>query len=217
MTSSPALGSSEHAERLAIGALAKRGWPRLASLVAGQIASFGDSCWLTDARLGESIQRSDGRPYHTESIARVRRQLRDAKIIESTRVLPNGALPTQAKYGHSTRGTTIKRFNWAAIEQKNPFNRRERRNRRIEQAVTARAAGDIVRAAPKHAATGAIVHREQSRPLRTDDPHVQEILRLGEQGRAAAELREQREAARQRARQAKQQAEQQNALAPDTP
>jgi len=86
MTSSPALGSSEHAERLAIGALAKRGWPRLASLVAGQIASFGDSCWLTDARLGESIKRTDGRPYHTESIARVRRQLGATKNLGDTRV-----------------------------------------------------------------------------------------------------------------------------------
>ena len=196
------LGSSAHAARIATGELANRGWPRLASLVGGQIASFGDSCWQTDARLGAAIRRPDGRQYHPESIARVRRQLRDAKVIQCERVFPNGELPTQAKYRHSTRGTTIKKFDWRAIEQKNPFNRRERRQRRMEQAAKAREAGDIARAAPRYTSAPALVPRPPERPA-PPSAFKDEIERLANEAQAAQALRAEREAARIRAMQAR--------------
>lgn len=192
------LGSSDHAARVATGELANRGWPRLASLVGGQIASFGDSCWITDARLGESIRRPDGRCYHPESIARVRRQLRDAKIIESTRVFPNGELPTQAKYRHSSHGTTIKKFVWGAIAQKNPFTRRARKLRRIEQAQKAREAGDVVKAAPQYTSARAIAYQPPPKPVpRTT--YTEEIARLAAEAQAAQARNAEREAARRNA------------------
>jgi hypothetical protein len=116
-------GSNPHSARIATGELARQGWPRLASLVGGV-------CWRTDARLGDGINRPDGRRYHPESIARVRRQLRDAKIITSERVFVGGKIPSLKAKFTSSRGTTVKTFNWRAIEQKNPFTRRERRIKR---------------------------------------------------------------------------------------
>jgi hypothetical protein len=192
------LGSSEQAARIATGELANRGWPRLASLVGGRIASFGDTCWQTDARLGESIRRPDGRPYHVESIARVRRQLRDQGVITSERVYPNGELPTQAKYRHSTRGTTIKTFNWRHISQKNPFSRRARKQKRIEEAKKARELGDIVRASPRYASAPAIVDQPNYKPRPVEIPP--EIARLAAEAQAAQKLRETRRAAAQHRR-----------------
>ncbi len=144
-------GSNPHAARIATGEHARQGWPRLASLVGGEIASFGGVCWRTDARLGEGISRPDARRYHPESIARVRRQLRDAKIITSERVFVGGKIPSLKAKFTSSRGTTVKTFNWRAIEQKNPFTRRERRIKRQEQARATREAGELRRTAPRYA------------------------------------------------------------------
>lgn len=155
------LGSSVHAARVATGVLLEKGWARLASLVGGHVASFGESCWQTDTKLSEVLRRPDGRPYHRESIARARRELRDHGVISSQRVFVNGLMPTHAKHKRSSRGTTIKAFNWRAIEQKNPFSRRERRLLRFEQARVAKEAGELVKPpsspAPRHASARAIV------------------------------------------------------------
>lgn len=168
------LGSSQHAAKIATGQLLSAGWARLASLVGGHVASFGDVCWQTDTRLSEVLRRPDGRRYHPESIARARRQLRDAKIITSERVFVGGKIP-QAKF-RSSRGTTIKSFNWRAIEQKNPFSRRERRLRRQEQAREARAAGDVMKPpAPRYAAARAIVE-----PVHMPAPIDPELARMAE-------------------------------------
>ena len=208
------LGSSQYAAKLATGALAKNDWPKLASLVGGQIASFGESCWLTDARLRDLIKDEVGREYHPESIGRARRQLRDAKIIQCERVYPNGKLPTHAKYKRSTHGTTIKTFDWRAISEKNPFNRRERRLRRMEQAAAARELGEIVRDAPRHASVPALVHRK---PPPTPPSELKEEFE-----RQAAEcikeqaLREERQAVRMRAMLARR-AAQQAAVSTDPP
>ena len=83
-------GSNPHGARIATGELARQGWPLLASLIGGHIASFGGVCWQTDAQVGEVLRRPDGRRYHPESIARSRRQLRDEGIITSERVFVGG-------------------------------------------------------------------------------------------------------------------------------
>jgi hypothetical protein len=191
------LGSSQYAAQLATGALANGDWPKLASLVGGQIASFGESCWLTDARLRDLIKDVSGREYHPESIARARRQLRDAKIIQCERVFPNGKLPTNAKYRRSSHGTTIKTFDWQAIKQKNPFTRRERRLRRMEQAAKARELGDIVKDAPRYTSAPAIVYRQPA-PA-PPSAFKDEIERIAADAMAAQALRAEREAARLRA------------------
>lgn len=188
------LGSNPHAARIATGELARQGWARLASLVGGEIASFGGVCWQTDARLGEGITRPDGRRYHPESIARVRRQLRDAKIITSERVFVGGKIPSlKAKYT-SSRGTTVKTFIWRAIEQKNPFTRLERRIKRQEQARATREAGELRRPAPRYVAARAIVE-----PIRMPAPPLDPVLaRVIGETRALTERNQERLAERDR-------------------
>lgn len=178
--SSP-LGSSEHAARIATGEVARRGYPHLDSLVAGAIAKFGDVCWMTDARLAERELpvKSNGRTYHPESVARSRRKLTRAGFFTSVRVFAGDKIPhANAKY-RSSHGTTVKSFNWRAIEQKNPFSRRERRARRQEQARTSREAGELQKPIrPRHVAAHAIV----------DPVHHQATPRDPELERMAAEV-----------------------------
>jgi hypothetical protein len=188
------LGSNPHAARIATGELARQGWPRLASLVGGEIASFGGVCWQTDARLGQGISRPDGRRYHPESIARARRQLRDAKIITSERVFVGGKIPSLKAKFTSSRGTTVKTFNWRAIEQKNPFTRRERRVKRQEQARATREAGELRRPAARYVAVRAIVE-----PVRMAAPPLDpELARIIGEARTLAERRQERMAERAR-------------------
>lgn len=177
------LGSSLHAARVATGVLLEKGWSRLESLVGGHVASFGESCWQTDTKLSEVLQRPDGRGYHPESIARSRRKLRDAGVISSQRVFVNGLMPTHAKHKRSSRGTTIKAFNWRAIEQKNPFSRRERRLLRFEQARAAKEAGELVKPprspAPRHGSARAMVD-----PVRMPVVIDPEFARLAERAQS---------------------------------
>jgi len=170
-------GSWDHAERLAIGELARKGWSRLASLVGGHVASFGDVCYQTDTRLAEKLRRPDGRAYHPESIARCRRWLRDAGVITSERVFVGAKLPN-AKW-RSSRGTTLKTFNWRAVDQKNPFSRRQQRQKRQEQAAATRATGDAVPPRPRHIAP-VVDHTYAGRKTELD-PELQAIAQRVQQ------------------------------------
>jgi len=135
----------EAADRAA-GAVLRLGWSKLAALVAGRVAQF-DCNFETDTKLQAVLRRPDNRPYHRESIARVRRALRDAQLITSDRVFMGAKMP-QAKYA-SARGTTLKTFNWRAVVEKNPLSRRQRRIARQQQAAVLRAAGELVPPAPR--------------------------------------------------------------------
>ena len=189
-------GSNPHAARIATGELARQGWSRLASLVGGHVASFGDVCWQTDARLSEEIMRPDGRRYHPESIARARRKLRDAKIIVSERMFVGGKIPSLKAKWTSSRRTTVKSFNWRAIEQKNPFSRHEQRIKRQEQARVSRQAGELRPPAPRYVSARAIVE-----PVRTPAPLLDpELARIIGEARTLTERRQER-AARARAAQ----------------
>jgi hypothetical protein len=195
--------SNPHAARIATGELARQGWPRLASLVGGHIASFGDVCWQTDGRLGEGLRRPDGRRYHPESIARARRQLRDAKIITSERVFVGGKVPSLKAKFTSSRGTTVKTFNWRAIEHKNPFTRRERRIKRQEQARVTREAGELRRPAPRYVSARAMPLGARRRPVKIAEPVrmpapplAAELARIIGEARAATERRQERMAGR---------------------
>lgn len=187
-------GSHPHAARIATGELARRGWPRLASLVGGHVASFGGVCWQTDVRLGEELRRPDGRRYHPESIARARRQLRDAGLITSERVFVGGKIPCLKAKWTSSRGTTVKTFNWRAIEQKNPFSRREQRLKRQEHARRSRVAGELRTPTPRYVSVRAIVEPTQS-PAPLLDP---ELTRIIANARTLSERRLEREATVQR-------------------
>jgi hypothetical protein len=140
----------------AMGAMLRLGWPRLASLVAGQIARF-DSNFETYRTISEVIERPDGKRYHLESVGRVVREMARAGLIQHGRVML-GQKPIGAKYA-SARGTTNKTFNWRAVAEKNPLNRRQRRRARQQQATALREAGELVKPLPTCAAP-----RDPSRP-----------------------------------------------------
>lgn len=135
----------EAADRAA-GALSRLGWPRLASAIGGRIAQF-DCNFETYTKLRRIILRPDGKAYHRESIGRVCRQLRNAGLVKSERVMMGAKMPG-ARHA-SARGTTLKTFNWRAIFEKNPMSRRQRRQARQQQAAVLRAAGELVPPAPR--------------------------------------------------------------------
>ncbi len=174
-----AAGTRELAARVATGKLIRQGWPRLAAAVGGEIASVGESCWRTYRRISETIRRPDGRAYHVESVARACRELRDAGVTSNQRVFVGGQLPTKAKHKTSSRGTTIKAFNWRAIDEKNPFSRRQRRLARQQQAVELRQAGELQKppaaTGPRHVSARAIVEPVYV-PVPLDDPDLERII-----------------------------------------
>lgn len=190
-----ALGSWQQAKKLATATLLDAGWSRLDALVGGHIASFGSSCFETYGAMQEVIKRPDGRGYHRESIARSARKLRDAHIVASQRIFVGGLLPITAKNREgkwrSSRGTTIKAFQWRAIEQKNPFNRRQQRLIRYAQASKARESGAAEKRpapAPRHVSARAIVE-----PVHMPVPVDPEMARLVARAQSYATRTPQRE------------------------
>lgn len=140
------LGTSDALGRATTGELLKRQWSRLAALFGGFVAKWGDGNFQTYGSIAAlpEMRRPDGRPYHVESIGRVARRLAEEGVIESKRVHPGQAIPSVAAKHRSSHGVTLKRFRWEAIEQKNPFNRRERRQQRQAQAALLRERGELV-------------------------------------------------------------------------
>ena len=96
-------------------------------------------------------------------------------IITSDRVFVGGKIPSLKAKFRSARGTTVKAFNWRAIEQKNPFSRHERRIKRQEQARVSREAGELRAPAPRYVAARAIVDPVRV-PAPLPDPEFERII-----------------------------------------
>jgi hypothetical protein len=175
----------EAADRAA-GALLRLGWPTLASLVGGRVAQF-DCNFETDASMQSVLRRPDGKPYHRESIGRVRRQLRDAKLITSERVFMGAKMPG-AKWP-SARGSTVKTFNWRAVAEKNPMSRRQRRLARQQHAAALRASGELVKPLPSCAAPRDPARPRYSAPATAAPPLDAATAAVIEQARSAWERR----------------------------
>ena len=181
-------GSKELARQIATARLIDGGWSKLSALVGGHIASFGDSCWQTYRRVSEAIRRPDGRRYHPESVARVCRQLRDRELVRHERVFVGGKMPTRAKYKASSRGTTIKAFNWRVLGERNPFTPLHRRQARQEQARELREAGELQKPPrPRHVSARAIVEPVQMPTAR--DPFFERQAARIQADQALAEQR----------------------------
>lgn len=203
---SAALGSMEHAAKLAAGEAMRRGYTRLESLAAGQIASRGTACFQTYSRMAsdQRMRRPDGKSYHPESVARaVRRLSRDGLVLRE-RVMPNHRITFQGKpvaeaKWRTSHGCCVKAFNWRAVEQKNPFSRRAQRQLRVDQARRARDVGDLSKpAAPRHssapAARAAIEPHPYTPPLSELDPELARLAERAQEFAARNEARRQRDA-----------------------
>jgi hypothetical protein len=130
-------GHVEAAARATHAAMGQ-GCTRLEALYLGHVASWGGECWQTDGTVQGELRRPDGRPYHRESIARVRRFLRDRGLLQSQRIFLGGKIPSPRARWRSSHGTTFNVIQWRELSIKNPMGRAERRRRRIELAIQER-------------------------------------------------------------------------------
>lgn len=188
------LGSWQHAGVVARGAVGGLGYSRLGMMYAGVVATYGTVCVLTDVKIRElaEMRRPDGRQYHVGSLGRIRRQLAADGILTSERVYVGGTLPLTDQKGKpwkTSRGTTLKRFVWNAVREKNPFSRRQQRICRQEQARKLRECGDIEKAPPKprFIATQSEHRHHPSAPLELLDP---DLARTINAARRASEARD---------------------------
>ena len=138
MTHRVLVGPEEVAKSRATAAALDIGCTALEAKVVGHTASWGGACWQTDGTLQEVIRRPDGRPYHRESIARARRNLRDRGILTSVRLFMGAKIDHHRARFPVGAGTTFKTVVWKQLDIRNPMNRAERRRRRMEQAQAER-------------------------------------------------------------------------------
>jgi hypothetical protein len=124
-------GSHNVAAEIVARALLELGATNLQAKLGAEIASRGDTSWLTDEESGKFIRKPGGGAYHRESIGRARRLMSRAGWIESKRIFPQHK-PDRAKYT-TPHGTTSKRILWKTLGLKSPMTRGDRKKRRIEQ------------------------------------------------------------------------------------
>lgn len=130
------IGSCDHAAEVAARAFLAAGATLLGVKLAAYVASFGGVNWQTDVTIGRSIARPDGRPYHVESIGRVRRELARRGLLRSRRVMPGEVPHERAKFS-SSHGTTAKSIAWRELGVRNPLARGARRRAQALQDKTA--------------------------------------------------------------------------------
>lgn len=125
-------GSCEHAAEVAARAFLAAGATLLGVKLAAYVASFGGVNWQTDVTVQRAIVRPDGKPYHVESIGRVRRELDRRGWFRSLRVHPGQRPHDKAKFT-SSHGTTAKSIIWSALGVRNPMRRGDRVRARASQ------------------------------------------------------------------------------------
>ena len=118
-------GSCDHAAEVAARAFLAAGATLLGVKLAAYVASYGGVNWQTDVTIQQAIARPDGRPYHVESIGRVRRELARRGWMRSLRVHPGQRPHERAKYT-SSHGTTAKSIAWRELGVRNPMRRGDR-------------------------------------------------------------------------------------------
>jgi len=101
-------------------------------------ASYGSSCWKTDAEIAAELLQANGKAPHPKSVARSRKEAAAARVLNWSRIFPSKR-PKFAKYRISA-GTTEKFVNWKHLGIADPSSRSERhkedlRVRSIERAA----------------------------------------------------------------------------------
>jgi hypothetical protein len=124
-------GSHNVAAEIVARALLENGATNLQAKLGAEIASRGNTDWLTDKETSKFLVKPGGGSYHRESIGRARRLMSRAGWIESKRIYPT-KIPDGAKYT-SPHGTTSKRILWKTLGLRSPMTRGDRKKRRIEQ------------------------------------------------------------------------------------
>lgn len=149
-------GSSELAAARVARALLERGRTNLQAKLGAYVGAFGGlTCFQTAAVVRDHVLRSDGKPYHVESIRRCFRELAAFGELHNKQVF-TGQRPDDARY-KSPHGTTEKRIIWTKLGIKNPVTRREQAEVRARQRANERAYAAAHRgeqqpseAAPRH-------------------------------------------------------------------
>ena len=137
MSGTFASGSCERFAETVSFRCAQLGLSALSSAVLTHVASFGEVCFQTYARIAEALSLN-GRKPHPESVGRIVRQLSDAGLLGHRRILP-GETPERAKW-RSAQGTTENRIMVGALGVK-------RLPKRERSALRARAAQVLAPAA----------------------------------------------------------------------
>lgn len=118
-------GSCQDRGSQAAGAALALGATPLEALIVGDSASYGETCWLTDASQSRVIVQRNGRHPHPRSVARARRNVTAKGLLGVRRIMP-GHKPPGAKYA-SSAGTTAKSVDFACLRVRDPLTRAERR------------------------------------------------------------------------------------------
>ena len=130
-------GTHIRAAEMVSNALLDQGATNLQSKLGRHFASRGDTCFESDPEVQRYVRRSDGLPYHRESIGRARRAMARRGWIGSLRMMPQHK-PPGALY-RSTHGTTSKHICWRNLGLRNPLTKGERREQRKKANEAARA------------------------------------------------------------------------------
>jgi hypothetical protein len=182
--------------QLAQGAALSKGATPLEAKWIGLVASYGEHCWIDDTEAWRLLRRTDGRPFHRNSMGRARRNSGKKGLLVSERVYPQST-PKGARWA-STHGTTNKYVAWKSLGLRNPLGRAEKRKLREERKEAERQAmkilgpsaigpSDRARHAPVPAVLGQIIEgrslplppraeeRTRTAPPRDDRPVAERI------------------------------------------
>lgn len=154
----------------------------LQAKLGAYVGAFGGlTCFQTARVVRDHVLRSDGRPYHIESIRRGFRGIAARDVMHYKQIL-TGEKPAGARHA-SAHGTTEKRILWSALGIKNPVTRREEAEVRARQRANERAYAAAHRAEAAEQQSREATPRHSSAVTATPplDPVLAELAaRIGE-------------------------------------
>lgn len=114
---------------LTVGMAVKRGLPRLASLILGEVAGYGGDYFRTDVSLQADIFAKSGWKPHRESIGRSRRQLASRWGVTKNTRIRTGQRPSPHADHPSAHGCARTELIWSALGMRTPARSIRKRER----------------------------------------------------------------------------------------